>query len=67
MYLVSRFPGIVRHRVTLPADEVLELMAFPIMVMIDNLLHFVFFFIINQFGRWALELGSGFRGFFVTG
>ena len=48
-------------------NEVLELMAFPIMSMIDNLFHFIFFFITNQFWWWALELGTMFTGFFVRG
>ena len=48
-------------------DEVLKLTAFPMMTIIDNLLHFVFLFIINHFRWWALELGPRFVGFFVTG
>ena len=48
-------------------DEVLKLTMFPMMMVIDNLLHFVLFFIINQFRWWALELGSRFTGFFVMG
>ena len=46
-------------------NEVLELTAFPIMLMIDNLLHLIFFFIINQFRWWVLELGAMFMSFFV--
>ena len=46
-------------------DEVLELTVFPIMLMIYNLLHFILFFVINQFWRWALELGPMLADFFV--
>ena len=48
-------------------DEVLELMVFPKMLMIYNLLHFIFLFIVNQFWRWALELGPMLMSFFVRG
>ena len=46
-------------------NEVLELTASPIMLMIDNLLHLIFFFITNQFWWWVLELGAMFTSFFV--
>ena len=48
-------------------DEVLELMAFPIVPMIYNLLHFVLLFIINQLWWWVLELGPVLTSFFVRG
>ena len=48
-------------------DEVLELMMFPIIPVIDNLLHFILFFIINQFRWWVLKLGPMLTSFFVRG
>ena len=46
-------------------DEVLKLMLFPMVPVIDDLFYLVFFFIINQFGWWVLELGPMLLGFFV--
>ena len=48
-------------------EEVLKLMVFPIVAMIDNLFHFILFFVTNQLWWWTLKLGSMFMSFFVRG
>ena len=48
-------------------DEVLELTSFPMVPVIDNVFHFVLFFIINQFWWQAQELGPMLHHFFVRG
>ena len=40
-------------------------MSFPIVPVIDNVLHLIFFFIINQLGWWVLELSPMLLSFFV--
>ena len=46
-------------------DEVLELTLFPMVPVIDNVLHLILFFIINQLWWWVLELSPMLLGFFV--
>ena len=48
-------------------DEVLKLMSFPMVPVIDNVFHFIFFFIINQLWWWVLKLGPVLWGLFVRG
>ena len=65
MNLVSGFPCVICSWVTFPVDEVLKLTAFPMVLMINDLLNLIFFFVTNQFRWWVLELGPIFRSFFV--
>jgi hypothetical protein len=51
--LIGIFPSIVTFRVPLPFDQVLRGLALPPGPMGMYLLHFVFFFTINQI-RWQL-------------
>jgi hypothetical protein len=52
MNLISWFPGVVTFGVPFPFDEDLEGPRPSVALMIDNALHFIFFFPINQV-RWG--------------
>ena len=47
MHLISWFPCVVTFRVPFPLDEILELSSPTMMSVVDNVLHFIFFFIVN--------------------
>ena len=46
-------------------DEILKLTMFPIILIINDLIHLIFFFITNQLWWWVLELGPMFESLFV--
>ena len=58
MYLISWFPCVVTFRVSLPFDEILEPSRLSVMTMIDNVLHFVFFFSVDKVRWWSGEIWS---------
>ena len=53
MNLIGVFPGVVTFRVSFPFDEILKGFAPPPGPMGMYLLHFVFFFSINQIRWWS--------------
>ena len=50
-------PHVVQVRVPLPFDQILQLFAPAKLWRVQNLLNLIFFFIIDQIGRWALIVG----------
>ena len=50
------FPGIVSVGITLPLHEVLEIMAFPKVAMINDGLDFKLFLSINDIWGWSWEV-----------
>ena len=47
MHLVSWFSYVVTFRVSFPFDEILESSGLPITSVVNDALHFIFFFTIN--------------------
>ena len=58
VYLISWFPCVVAFRVSLPFDEVLEPSSLPVMTVIDNTLHFIFFFSVDKVRWWSRKVRS---------
>ena len=58
MNLVSWFPGVVRFRVSLPLDEVLEGSSPAGVSMIDHPFYFIFFFPFDKVRGWPRIVGS---------
>jgi hypothetical protein len=56
----SRFglPGVVAVGISLPLDQILELPASTFEPVIDDGLHFIFFFVSDQVRWWSAEIGS---------
>ena len=65
MHLVSWFPCVVTFRVSFPFDEILELSSPTMMSVVDDMLHFVFLFTVNQVRWWSGEVGSVCCGFLI--
>jgi hypothetical protein len=51
VYLISRFPGVVSIRVSLPFEEILQRSVTALITMIDNGFYFVFRFPLHEV-RW---------------
>ena len=58
MNLVSWFPGVITFRVSLPFDEVLEHSGSPMILVVGNTFHFIFFFSIDKIRWWPGEVGA---------
>jgi hypothetical protein len=56
MNLIGLFPGVVAFGVSFPFDQILQGLAPPPGPMGAYLLHFIFFFSINQIQRWSGEV-----------
>ena len=65
MHLVSWFPGVVTFRVSFPFDEILEPSSLTMTSVVNNALHFVFFFSVNQVRWWSGEIRSVCCGFLI--
>ena len=52
MNLVSWLPGVVTFGVPFPFDKVLECSGPPMTLVVDNALHFIFFFSIDKVRWW---------------
>ena len=65
MYLVSWFPCVVTFRVSLPLDEILESSSPTMTSVVNDTLHFVFLFAVNQVRWWSGEIGPVCCGFLV--
>ena len=58
MYLISWFPCVIAFRVSFSFDEVLEPSRLSVMMVIDNALHFVFFFSVDKVRWWSGKVWS---------
>ena len=65
VYLISWFPGIIAFGVSFPFDEILKSSGPAMTSVVNNLLHFIFFFSINQVRWWSGEVGSVCCGFLI--
>ena len=58
MHLVSWFPCVITFGVSFPFDEILESSGPAMTSVVNNPLHFVFFFLIDQVRWWMGEVRS---------
>ena len=65
MHLVSWLPGVVTFRVSFPFDEILELPGPAMTSVVDDALHLILFFSVNQVRWWSGKVGSVCCGFLV--
>ena len=65
MHLVSWFPCIVTFRVSFPFDEILELSSPSMTSVVNDALHLIFLFSVNQVRWWSGEIGSVCCGFSI--
>ena len=65
VHLVSWLPCVVTFGVSFPFDEVLESSGPAMTSVVDDMLHFVFFFSVNQVRWWSGEIGSVCCGFSI--
>ena len=65
MHLVSWFPCIVTFGVSFPFDEVLEPSGPAMTSVVNNVLHFIFLFTIDQVRWWSGEVGPVCCGFSI--
>jgi hypothetical protein len=56
MHLCCGFPGVVTLGVSLPFEEVLQLLLSPKVAVVSYRLHFVFIFSYCNVGRWSGEV-----------
>jgi hypothetical protein len=64
--LISWFPGVITFGVALPLEEILELSRPPVISVAVNLLHFIFFFALNEVRWWSGKVWA-MGGHFVIG
>ena len=65
MHLVSWFSCVVTFRVSFPLDQILELSGLTMMSVVDDTLHFVLLFSVNQIRWWLGEVRSMCCGFLI--
>ena len=65
VHLISWFPCVVTFRVPFSFDEVLEPSSSTMTSVVNNVLHFVLLFTIDQVRWWAREVGSVCCGFSI--
>ena len=65
VHLVSWFPCIVTFGVSFPFDEILESSGPAMTSVIDNTLHFIFLFSVDQDRWWPGKVGSVCCGFLI--
>ena len=58
VHLISWFPCVVTFGVPFPFDEILESSSPSMTSVVNNVLHFVFFFSVNQVRRWSGKVWS---------
>ena len=63
MHLVSWFPCVVALRVSFPLDKILESSSPSMMSVVNNALHFILLFTIDQVRWWSGEVGPVCCGF----
>ena len=57
-HITAIFPGVIRLRVSLPLDQILERSLSPKMSMISNGLDFILLFSVDDVWGWSREVGS---------
>jgi hypothetical protein len=67
VYLGGRFPCVVRVWVSLPFEEILQILPLPVETVINDGLHFILVFTLDQFGGWFDVVGAVLRGLAVRG
>ena len=65
MNRVSRFPGVIAFRVSLPPDQELKSFVLPKVVMCLDRFHLIFFFSTNKVRWWLGEVGAVCRSFAI--
>ena len=65
VHLVSWFPCVVTFRVPFPFDEILESSSLTMTLVVDDALHFILLFSVNQIRWWSGEVGSVCCGFLI--
>ena len=65
VHLVSWFPCVITLRVSFPFDEILESSSPSMTSVVDNALHFIFLFSVNQVRWWSGEVRPVCCGFSV--
>ena len=65
VHLVSWLPCVVTFGVPFPFDEILESSSSSMTSVVNDSLHFVFFFTIDQVRWWSGEIRSVCCGFFI--
>src|SRR5712671_1506695 len=65
VYVFFWLPRVVRRWITLPLYQVLESALTPVISVIDDRFHFIFFHVFNQVRRWTRVIGAMGRSFFV--
>ena len=65
MHLVSWFPCIVTFRVSFPFDKILESSGSTMTSVVNNALHFILLFIINQVRWWSGKVRPVCCGFLI--
>ena len=65
MHLVSLFLCVVTFRVSFPLDQILESSGPTMMSVVDDMLHFVLLFSVNQIRWWSGEVRSMCCGFLI--
>jgi hypothetical protein len=67
MNIIFKFPSVITGRVSLPFDQIMELLATPEVAMGHDTLHFIFFFPIDHIWGRSREVWSMSSGFSVWG
>jgi hypothetical protein len=67
VYLGGRFPRVVCVWISLPLEEVLQALPFPVEAVINDGLDFVLVFTLDQFGGWFDVIGAMLRGLVIRG
>ena len=65
VHLISWFPCVVAFRVPFPLDEILELSSPTMASVVNNALHFILLFTIDQVRWWSGEVGPVCCGFSI--
>jgi len=58
MDLVSWLPGVVTFGVPFPFDEILECSGSSMMLVVNNMFHFILLFSVNKVRWWLGEVGA---------
>ena len=67
MYLISWFPCVVTFRISLPLYEILQSSGPTMTSVVNNALHFILFFTIDQVRWWPGKVRSVCCGFLIWG
>ena len=65
MHLISWFPCVIAFRVPFPFDEILEPSSPTVTSVVNDTLHLILLFTVNQVRWWSGEIGSVCCGFVI--